>query len=54
MDGFDYDKVGEIIALPEDHGIAFMLAIGKGIKAPWPRPGQLALEDVLVENRFAG
>jgi len=53
MDGFDYDKVGEIIALPEDHGIAFMLAIGKGIKAPWPRPGQLALEDVLVENRFA-
>jgi nitroreductase len=53
MDGFDYDKVGEIIALPKDHGIAFMLAIGKGIKAPWPRPGQLALEDVLVENRFA-
>ncbi|MGB5641460.1 MAG: nitroreductase family protein [Sedimenticolaceae bacterium] len=54
MDGFDYDKVGEIIALPEDHGIAFMLAIGKGIKAPWPRPGQLALDEVLVENRFAG
>lgn len=53
MDGFDYDKVGEIIALPEDHGIAFMLAIGKGVKAPWPRPGQLALDEVLVENRFA-
>jgi len=53
MDGFDYDRVGEIIALPADHEIAFMLVIGKGVKEPWPRPGQLALEEVLVENRFA-
>ena len=52
MDGFDYDKVGKIIALPADHEIAFMLVIGKGIKQPWPRPGQLALDEVLVENRF--
>ena len=54
MDGFDYQKVGEIVALPADHGIAFMLVIGKGIKQPWPRPGQLALDEVLVENRFGG
>ena len=53
MDGFDYAKVGEIIGLPEDHEIALMLVIGKGIKDPWPRPGQLPLADVLVENRFA-
>jgi nitroreductase len=53
MDGFDYEKVGEIIALPKDHEIAFMLVIGKGIKEPWPRPGQMELEEVLVENRFA-
>jgi len=52
MDGFDYGKVGEIIALPGDHEIAFMLVIGKGIKEPWPRPGQLALDEVLIENRF--
>ncbi len=53
MDGFDFAAVGEIIGLPADHEIAFMLAIGKGIKQPWPRPGQLALDEVLVENRFA-
>ena len=52
MDGFDYARVGEIIALPGDHEIAFMLVIGKGVKEPWPRPGQLALEEVMVENRF--
>lgn len=52
MDGFDYAEVGRIINLPDDHGIAFMIAIGKGIKAPWPRPGQLPLGDVMIENRF--
>ena len=52
MDGFDYKAVGEIIDWPEDHEIAFMIAIGIGTKAPWPKPGQLPLEEVLVENRF--
>jgi len=52
MDGFDYARVGEIIHLPEEHEIAFMLAIGKGIKEAWPRPGQLPLAEVLVEDRF--
>jgi nitroreductase len=52
MDGFDYDAVGKIIGLPADHAVAFMIAIGKGTKAPWPKPGQLPLADVLVENHF--
>ena len=52
MDGFDYARVGEISALPNDQEIAFMLVIGKGVKEPWPRPGQLALGEVMVENRF--
>ena len=52
MDGFDYAAVADLIDLPADHEIAFMLAIGRGIKEPWPRPGQLALSEVLVENRF--
>lgn len=52
MDGFDYDAVGQIINLPEHHEIAFMIAIGKGIKDPWPKPGQLGLDEVMLENRF--
>lgn len=52
MDGFDFDAVAKIINLPADHTIAFMIALGKGIKDAWPRPGQLPLEDVLVSNRF--
>ena len=52
MDGFDYDAVAEIISLPEDHSIAFMIAIGKGTKDAWPRPGQLALDEVMVNNAF--
>ena len=52
MDGFDYEAVGRLIGLPEGHAIAFMVAIGKGIKAPWPKPGQLALEEVMVLDRF--
>jgi nitroreductase len=53
MDGFDYEAVGKIIGLPEDHAIAFMIAIGKNTKQPWPKPGQLPLADVLFENRFS-
>jgi len=52
MDGFDYPAVADIINLPDGHDIAFMVAIGKGIKEPWPRPGQLALDAVMTENRF--
>ena len=52
MDGFDYEAVGQLIDLPDDHDIAFMIAIGKGTKEAWPRPGQLSLSDVMIENRF--
>ncbi len=52
MDGFDYKAVGKIIDLPADREISFMIAIGKGTKAPWPKPGQLALDEVLIANRF--
>jgi nitroreductase len=52
MDGFDYEEVAKIINLPGDHSIAFMIAIGKGTKDSWPRPGQLPLDDVMVSNRF--
>jgi nitroreductase len=52
MDGFDYDEVAKIINLPKDHSIAFMIAIGKGTKESWPKPGQLPLDEVMINNRF--
>ncbi|RMG18772.1 MAG: nitroreductase family protein [Planctomycetota bacterium] len=52
MDGFDFDAVGELIGLPEDHVIAMFVAIGKGTKEAWPRPGQLSYEEVVLENTF--
>jgi nitroreductase len=52
MDGFDFEKVAQIISLPDDHVIAMFVAIGKGTKEAWPRPGQLSLNDVLVKNVF--
>ena len=52
MDGFDFDKVAELIELPDDHVIAMFVAIGKGIKEAWPRPGQLTLNEVVIKNSF--
>ena len=52
MIGFDIDGVAKLIDLPEDHVMGPMVAIGKGTKEPWPKPGQLALEELVVENGF--
>jgi nitroreductase len=52
MIGFDIDKVAELIKLPEDHVMGPMVAIGKGTKKSWPKPGQLALEEVVFSNSF--
>ena len=52
MEGFEFDKVGELIKLPADHIITMMVAVGKRAKAPLPRGGQLALSEVVFENHF--
>ena len=52
MIGFDIEAVAKLINLPADHVMGPMVAIGKGTKAPWPKPGQLTLDDVLVTNKF--
>ena len=52
MDGFDFEKVAELIKLPSDHVIAMFVAIGKGTKEAWPRPGQLTLDEIIIENSF--
>lgn len=52
MDGFDFDAVGKLINLPEDHVIAMFVVIGKGIKEAWPRGGQLSMEEVMIKDSF--
>ncbi len=52
MDGFDYSKVGEIIHLPKDHLISFIIAVGKKTKEPWPKPGQIPYEEAVIIDRF--
>ncbi len=53
MIGFDPVQVAELIKLPEDHVIGFMIAVGKATKGSWPKPGQLPLEEVVVHNQFS-
>lgn len=52
MIGFDIDAVAQLINLPEDHVIGPMVAIGKKVKDSWPKPGQLPLSELVVENSF--
>jgi len=52
MDGFDYDQVGELINLPEDHIVAFMVAVGKPLEEAHTRAGQLPIEEVRIYDRF--
>ncbi len=53
MIGFDIDKVAELINLPKDYVIGPMVAIGKKVKEPWPKPGQLPLSELVIENKFS-
>ena len=53
MDGFDFEAVGKLINLPEDHVIAMFVAIGKGAKEAAPRGGQLPINEVVVQNKFS-
>jgi len=52
MIGFDIEGVAELINLPDDYVMGPMVAIGNGTKQTWPKPGQLALEELVVENGF--
>ncbi|MBX2850422.1 MAG: nitroreductase family protein [Phycisphaeraceae bacterium] len=53
MIGFDQDKVAELINLPDDHVIGFVVVVGKRVSDPYTKPGQLALEEVVVTDCFA-
>ena len=52
MDGFDFDKVAELLNLPKDHTPAMFVCVGKGIKEAMPRGGQLPLDQVVIQNQF--
>ncbi|MCL7743624.1 nitroreductase family protein [Guyparkeria hydrothermalis] len=52
MDGFDFDAVGRVINLPDNHVISFMVAIGKKAADVWPRPGQLGIDEVRFVDQF--
>lgn len=52
MDGFDYEAIGELINLPDDHVVSFMIAIGKRRKDPLPRPTMLPREEIVIEEKF--
>ena len=43
MKGFDYEKVGKLLNLPDDHVIVMMILVGKAAKPPSIRGGQLEL-----------
>jgi nitroreductase len=52
MIGYEIEQVAELIKLPEDYVMGPMVAIGKGTKEPWPKPGQLPLDQLVVEDSF--
>lgn len=52
MDLSDFNEVGNLINLPEDHVISMFVAVGKGTEEPKPRGGQLPISEVIVADRF--
>ncbi len=52
MNGFDFDRVSELLNLPKDHTPAMFVCVGKGIKEAMPRGGQLPLIEVVIQNQF--
>ena len=52
MDGFDFDRVAQLLNLPEDHVPAMFVTIGKALQDAMPRSGQLPMREVVINNRF--
>lgn len=52
MGGFDAGQVASLINLPDDHLVTMLIAIGKATQAPWPRAGQLPLDQVVIHDSF--
>ena len=48
----DEQKMAELVNLPDDHAICMLLALGKRLDEPYPRPGLVSVDDVLLKNKF--
>ena len=53
MIGFDPVQVADLINLPEDHVIGFMISVGKAMQPARPKGGQLRLDEVVIQDAFA-
>lgn len=52
MIGFDFDKVGELIKLPDNHVIVMMVAVGKGAVEPIVRGGKIDRSEIVFKDTF--
>jgi nitroreductase len=52
MDLGDLGLLGSLLNLPPDHVVCMVIALGKGVREPWPRGGKLSMAEVVIENRF--
>lgn len=52
MDGFDFDAVSRLLNLPADHIPTMFVVVGKALKEASPRGGQLAMNEVVINNTF--
>ncbi len=52
MDGFNFEQVGKIINLPEDHVISMFVVIGKGTQPARERGGFIPMEEMVKIDRF--
>jgi nitroreductase len=50
--GFDFDRVAELIQLPEDHLISMFVALGKARRPAHARGGRLPEAELVFENGF--
>lgn len=52
MVGFDFDKVGDFIKLPDNHVIVMMVAVGKGTVEPIGRGGKIDRSEIVFTDTF--
>lgn len=52
MDGFDFEAVGDLINLPDDHAICMFVAIGKALGETGDPKDKLPLEEVIITDTF--
>jgi nitroreductase len=53
MTGYDPAAVSALLALPTDHALIMIIAVGKKAEEPNPRWERLPLEEIVVRDRFA-